>query len=162
MDPTALQASWREVAVAGDEAAQHFYSHLFLSQPQVRGMFPISMATQRERFFAALGHIVSNVEQLTTDATFVEQLGRDHRRFNVVPALYPPVGASLLATLQHFLGERWTPQIAADWAEAYGVVAKIMIVAILSSSFFGVLKQNTKLVNGIKRSKVLRLNFLNI
>lgn len=36
------------------------------------------------------------------------------------------------------------------------------MVDIFSSSFFGELKQNTRLVKGIKSSKVLRLNFLNI
>lgn len=36
------------------------------------------------------------------------------------------------------------------------------MVDIFSSSFLGALKQNTKLVNGIKSNNVFSLNFLNI
>ena len=42
---------------------------------------------------------------------------------------YDAVGASLLWTLSHFLGERWTPEVAADWSAAYGVVATTMVGA---------------------------------
>ena len=39
------------------------------------------------------------------------------------------VGASLLATLKRFLGTSWTPELADTWAQAYGVVAKVMVAA---------------------------------
>lgn len=129
MNIAALQASWSKVAGIGDEASHFFYSHLFLAHPQVRDMFPISMATQRDRFFTALGHIVSNVHTISTDRTYLEHLGRDHRRFDVAAAHYPAAGASLLATLEHFLGPAWTKELAADWTAAFGVIAQIMMDA---------------------------------
>ena len=44
---------------------------------------------------------------------------------------YTAVGASLLATLKKkkFLGPSWTPHLADTWAQAYGVVAKVMVAA---------------------------------
>ncbi|QNG20131.1 oxidoreductase [Rhodococcus triatomae] len=129
MNISALQASWRAVVEIGDDAIQHFYSHLFLAHPEVRDMFPVSMSTQRDRFFAALGHIVTNVESLGDDPSFVQHLGRDHRRFGVVAAHYPAAGASLLATLEHFHGDAWTPELAADWGAAYEAVAGLMVAA---------------------------------
>ncbi|MEU8897159.1 globin domain-containing protein [Nocardia sp. NPDC048505] len=129
MDIPALQASWRDVEKVGDEAVLYFYSHLFMAHPDVRSMFPVSMSAQRGKFFAALGRIVSNVDKIGADPTFVQQLGRDHRKFEVVADHYPAAGASLLATLQYFLGAAWTESLAADWAEAYGVVAKLMVLA---------------------------------
>lgn len=36
------------------------------------------------------------------------------------------MGEALLATLEHFAGSAWTPQLAADWGAAYGLVAKVM------------------------------------
>ena len=60
---------------------------------------------------------------------FIQQLGRDHRRFSVVAEHYNAVGASLLATLKHFLGASWNDQLASDWAAAYGVIAKVMVEA---------------------------------
>ncbi|MET9029365.1 FAD-binding oxidoreductase [Nocardia sp. NPDC004168] len=129
MDIPALRDSWSSVQKVGDEAVLYFYSHLFMAHPEVREMFPVSMTTQRGRFFAALGHIVTNVDRIGADPTFIQQLGRDHRKFQVVADHYPAAGASLLATLQYFLGASWTDGLAATWAEAYNAVAGIMIMA---------------------------------
>jgi NAD(P)H-flavin reductase/hemoglobin-like flavoprotein len=129
MDPAALKNSWALVAKAGDEVPLFFYSHLFLSHPEVREMFPVSMAAQRDKLVGALGAVVSNVTQLDEVVPFLQQLGRDHRRFGAVADHYSAVGASLLATLQHFLGAAWTSELAADWAEAYGLVATVMVQA---------------------------------
>lgn len=129
MDTAALQNSWAIVAKSGDEVPLFFYSHLFLSHPELREMFPISMSAQRDKLVGALGRIVSNVDQLDDVTPFIQQLGRDHRRFSVVAEHYSKVGASLLATLRHFLGPAWTEELAADWAAAYGLVAKVMVQA---------------------------------
>jgi NAD(P)H-flavin reductase/hemoglobin-like flavoprotein len=134
MDPAALKSSWALVAKAGDEVPLFFYSHLFLSHPEVREMFPVSMAAQRDKLVGALGAVVSNASQLDEVVPFLQQLGRDHRRFSVVAEHYSAVGASLLATLQHFLGAAWTSELAADWAEAYGLVATVMVQAAEDSA----------------------------
>lgn len=122
-----MKDSWDLVAKSGDEVPLYFYSHLFLSHPGLRQMFPISMSAQRDKLVDALGRVVTNVDQLEVVTPFVRQLGQDHRRFSVVAEHYNAVGASLLATLQHFLRGSWTEQLAADWATAYGVVAKVMV-----------------------------------
>ncbi|KAA1418309.1 oxidoreductase [Mumia zhuanghuii] len=127
MDAAALKESWAYVAKNGDDVPLFFYSHLFLSHPDVRSMFPISMSGQRDKLVAALGAVVSNVDRFDTVAPLLGQLGNDHRRFRATPDQYNAVGASLLATLQHFLGEQWTDELAADWAAAYGVIAKTMV-----------------------------------
>ncbi|KNX38423.1 globin domain-containing protein [Luteipulveratus halotolerans] len=129
MDTEALKHTWGLAEKAGDEVPLYFYSHLFIAHPELRAMFPVSMATQRDRLVGALGRIVSNVDQLDEVTEFIQQLGRDHRRFHVVADHYGAVGASLLATLEHFLGAEWTPQVAADWAAAYGLIAKVMVQA---------------------------------
>ncbi|KAA0019464.1 globin domain-containing protein [Antrihabitans cavernicola] len=133
MDIAALQASWRDVEKVGDDATLYFYSHLFLMHPEVRDMFPVSMSAQRDRFFGALGRIVANVHELDRHLGYIEQLGRDHRRFDVVAAHYPAAGASLLATLQNFLGAAWTDSLAADWTAAFQLVADTMIGAATES-----------------------------
>jgi hemoglobin-like flavoprotein len=134
MDTDALKYSWEQVAKSGDEVPLYFYSHLFLSHPELRAMFPITMAQQRDRLVGALGQIVSRVDQLDEVTAFIQQLGRDHRRFSVVPEHYNAVGASLLATLKQFLGAAWTEELAQDWAAAYGVIARVMVEAAEESS----------------------------
>src|SRR5215217_4168682 len=109
MDTAALKGSWANVAAHGDDVPLYFYSHLFLRHPDVRSMFPIQMSGQRDKLVAALGSVVSNVDELDKVVPLLEQLGRDHRRFSVVTEHYEAVGASLLATLKHFLGRRGVP-----------------------------------------------------
>lgn len=133
MNTAELKRTWGLAESLGDEVPLYFYSHLFLTHPEVRAMFPVSMATQRDRLVGALGRIVSSVDELGEVTEFIQQLGRDHRRFEVIAEHYNAVGASLLATLKHFLGEGWTPEVAADWAEAYGVIASVMVQAAEAS-----------------------------
>ena len=123
-----MRANFAKAAAAGDEAPLWFYSHLFLSHPETRQLFPVSMAHQRDRLFAALGEVVARVDDLDSLVPILQQLGRDHRKFGTVAAHYPAVGASLLATLEHF-DEEWNPALAADWTAAYGLVAEVMIAA---------------------------------
>jgi NAD(P)H-flavin reductase/hemoglobin-like flavoprotein len=129
MDTAALKASWANVVAAGDDVPLYFYSHLFLTHPEVRAMFPIQMSGQRDKLVAALGAVVSNVDEIDSVVPLLEQLGRDHRRFSVVTEHYSAVGASLLATLKKFLGHMWTPDLADTWSQAYGLVAKVMVAA---------------------------------
>jgi NAD(P)H-flavin reductase/hemoglobin-like flavoprotein len=129
MDTAALKASWANVVAAGDDVPLYFYSHLFLTHPEVRAMFPIQMSGQRDKLMAALGAVVSNVDEIDSVVPLLEQLGRDHRRFSVVTEHYSAVGASLLATLKKFLGHMWTRELADTWSQAYGLVAKVMVAA---------------------------------
>jgi NAD(P)H-flavin reductase/hemoglobin-like flavoprotein len=126
VDTRALKESFAKVAQRGDQVPLFFYSYLFLAYPQTREMFPASMARQRDRLFAALGQIASDVDNLDSLALFLQQLGRDHRKFGVVADHYPAVGEALLATLEHFLGEEWTPSLAGQWQEAYRLIGRVM------------------------------------
>jgi NAD(P)H-flavin reductase len=128
VDIPAMRANFARAAATGDEAPLYFYSHLFLSHPETRQLFPVSMAHQRDRLFAALGDVVARVDDLDALVPILQQLGRDHRKFGTVAAHYPAVGASLLATLEHF-DDRWSPELAKDWTEAYTLVAEVMIAA---------------------------------
>lgn len=134
MDTAALKSSWEQVTKSGDEVPLFFYSHLFLSHPDLRTMFPVSMAGQRDKLVGALGRIVSSVDELDEVTPFIQQLGRDHRRFSVIAEHYRAVGGSLLATLKHFLGAAWTDELAGDWAQAYGLIARVMVEAAEESS----------------------------
>jgi NAD(P)H-flavin reductase len=126
---TALRRSWVEVEKLGDHAAAYFYATLFTLDPDLRDIFPAAMGGQRDRLLAALGHIVSHVDEGATLTGFVQQLGRDHRRFDVRPEHYPVVGQALLHTLAQGLGPAWTPELAAGWSQAYELVSRLMLEA---------------------------------
>jgi NAD(P)H-flavin reductase/hemoglobin-like flavoprotein len=126
VDELRLKESFARVAAHGDEVALFFYSHLFLSHPELREMFPVSMVVQRDRLLNALGRIVADVSSHEALVPYLAGLGRDHRKFGTLAEHYPAVGASLLATLAHFNGLAWTEDLARDWTEAYTVIAQVM------------------------------------
>ena len=128
MDIPAMRAGFAKVAEHGDQVPLWFYSHLFLTHPETREMFPVSMAHQRDRLFSALGEVMARVDDLDALVPVLQQLGRDHRKFGTVAEHYPAVGASLLATLAHF-DDEWDDALAASWTEAYGLIAEVMIGA---------------------------------
>jgi NAD(P)H-flavin reductase/hemoglobin-like flavoprotein len=129
VDAQRLKDSFDRVAGEGDAVALFFYSDLFVRNPHLRDMFPIGMGGQRDKLLRALGHIVSQVDDLQSLVPFLQQLGRDHRKFGIVAEHYPHVGASLLATLRHFSGQAWTEDVESDWNAAYSLVAKVMLEA---------------------------------
>lgn len=126
MDAVRLKESWQEVAQHGDQVPLHFYSTLFLMYPDLRQLFPVGLAGQRDRLVGALGQVVSDVDSLDTVVPLLRQLGRDHRKFQVVSEHYPAVGEALMATLAHFLGARWTDELARSWSEAYDLISSVM------------------------------------
>lgn len=143
MDTVALRQSWNQLAVAGPEAAKYFYATLFVIAPETRSMFSTDLQHQEDKLLAALGHIITNIDDPQTLTTFAQRLGADHRRFHgrdhegrPVPLAerhYIWVGLALLATLEHFLGPRWTPSLKADWAAAYQAVATMMLAGAAES-----------------------------
>jgi NAD(P)H-flavin reductase len=129
LDVARLRESFAQVAVHGDELPLFFYADLFLKHPEVRDMFPVSMAAQRNHLTEALVKILAQVDSIDDLTRFLEGLGRDHRKFGVVADHYQAVGSSLLTTLEHFSGPSWTPEVAADWNAAYELIGSVMLAA---------------------------------
>lgn len=121
-----LRTSFALVAPHADELGRHFYAVLFSMAPETRDLFPANMEVQRSRLLRALVHVVQMVDQPDELVPFLQQLGRDHRKFGVLSQHYDAVGGALLSALEHFAGEAWTPAVAGAWTDAYGVIAGAM------------------------------------
>lgn len=129
MNVARLRESFARIAVHGEELPLFFYSDLFIKHPEVRDLFPVSMAAQRSHLVDALVKIVSQVDSVEELTVFLQGLGRDHRKFGAMAEHYDAVGGSLLTTFQHFSGPAWTPELAADWTAAYELIASVMTTA---------------------------------
>jgi NAD(P)H-flavin reductase/hemoglobin-like flavoprotein len=126
---TLIRSSFAAVEAHADEMAKHLYSVLFHIAPETRELFPVNMEVQRSRLLRALVHVVQMVDNPDGLATFLAQLGRDHRKFGVLSRHYDAMGTALLAALERQAGPAWTGQVRRAWTEAYGLVAKIMRTA---------------------------------
>jgi NAD(P)H-flavin reductase/hemoglobin-like flavoprotein len=124
-----IRSSFALVEPHMDDLGRYFYGTLFQIAPQTRDLFPVNMEVQRSRLLRALVHVVQMVDQPDDLTPFLEQLGRDHRKFGVLAQHYDAVGASLLGTISHHSGPAWTPEVQKAWSEAYAIVAAAMISA---------------------------------
>ncbi|HKA69950.1 MAG TPA: globin domain-containing protein [Actinomycetes bacterium] len=129
VDQKLIRDSFALVSAHGGDVVEYFYTRLFGQHPELRAMFPIGTAGQQDRLLKALALVVTNIDDFDELIPTLRQLGQDHRKFDVKPEHYDAVGASLLATLELFAGESWTPRVAASWAAAYGVAAQTMLAA---------------------------------
>ncbi|NMI00784.1 globin domain-containing protein [Pseudonocardia acidicola] len=124
-----IRASWAGVEDRTDELGRFFYATLFHSAPETRDLFPVNMEVQRSRLLRALVHVVQMVDQPDELVPFLQQLGRDHRKFGVLTEHYDAVGNALLSAVRAFAGDDWTPEVAEAWTSAYALSAQAMSTA---------------------------------
>lgn len=128
-DQALLKESIDLVAPTAADVIGHFYAVLFHNRPYLRDFFPIAMEAQRDRLLHALLAVVGSLDQPGLLAPVLEQLGRDHRKFGIVPAHYAPVGEALIAALKHYSGHAWRPEFEQAWLRAYTFAAGVMTAA---------------------------------
>ena len=132
-----LRASLAVVGPLAGEVTVYFYAILFTRYPQVRSLFPANLDVQRDRLLRGLLRIVDLVDDPDNLVRFCGHLGRDHRKFGALSGHYPAVGECLLDSLARFAGPAWSPELAAAWTHAYGVVAQVMTQAADDDSLLG-------------------------
>jgi NAD(P)H-flavin reductase len=124
-----IRSSFDRVAPHAEALGRHFYATLFGAAPATRDLFPVNMEVQRSRLLRALVHVVQMVDQRAELIPFLQQLGRDHRKFGVLAEHYDAVGTALIGAVEHFSGDAFTPEVKAAWTEAYGIAAQAMRTA---------------------------------
>ncbi len=152
IDIPLLRESWILVADKSERVASEFYGMLFSRHPQVRALFPVVMDTQRDRLVNAITYVVLNLEDLGTVAAYLQELARDHRKFDVRPEHYAAVGRCLIASLRANAGDAWKPEYEAAWAEAYELIASTMIQAAAEDELAGPRYWNARVVGHQQRT----------
>jgi hemoglobin-like flavoprotein len=122
-----VQQSFAKVAPISEQAAVLFYDRLFEVAPSVKAMFPADMTEQRKKLMATLAVVVNGLSNLESILPAASALAQRHVAYGAKPEHYPVVGSTLLWTLEKGLGDAWTPEVAAAWREAYGVLSGFMM-----------------------------------
>ncbi len=111
-------------------AAELFYAHLFEIDPTTPPLFAnADMKSQGVKLMAALAMVVGALDKPEMVVPAAQDLARRHVGYGVTEAQYRSVGAALLWTLERGLGPAWTPEVAAAWTSAYGLLSGVMIAA---------------------------------
>lgn len=126
---TLVKDSWEKVVPIADTAAQLFYSKLFELDPSLEPLFKGDMKEQGAKLMKTLGIAVKSLDKLDTLVPILQDLGRRHKDWGVVPAHYQTVAVALLDTLGKGLGDGFTPDTKDAWVAVYGVVSSTMIAA---------------------------------
>lgn len=129
-----VQRTFRAVEPHLEGLSSSFFGHLFDIAPETRELFPVNLHHERSRLPRALLHIVQSVDRIDQLQPFLEQLGRDHRKFGLLGWHVEALGTALLAAVRELAGEAWTEDVERAWAEAFGIVAECVQTAITAAT----------------------------
>jgi hemoglobin-like flavoprotein len=125
-----IRTSWAAVEPIADAAAGLFYGRLFELDPAIERLFRrTDMPAQRKVLMQTLTVVVKSLDKLEQIVPAVQALGRRHAGYGVREEHYATVGAALLWTLEQGLGDAFTSDVRDAWADAYGILASVMIEA---------------------------------
>jgi hemoglobin-like flavoprotein len=128
-----VKSTWKMMAPMADEVARRFYERLFEIDTSAQALFKSSdLPEQRRKLVQALSLVVQGIDDLSTLAPVVADLGRRPAQLGVTESQYESVGVALLWTFEQSLGSRWTKEASRAWASAYAVLAGVMKEAAAS------------------------------
>jgi NAD(P)H-flavin reductase/hemoglobin-like flavoprotein len=104
----------------------HFFAALFVRNPELRPMFPLTLGECRKQVFGELTRCAWSLHQPESLAGWFGELGRDHRKFGVTEQHYRLFCDALLATAQAFCAGAWSEQARAAWERALAAVTAAM------------------------------------
>jgi NAD(P)H-flavin reductase/hemoglobin-like flavoprotein len=126
-DRRAVRDAWQLVSDRADKLVRLFYADLFLrlGEDALR-MFPSSMERQRHDFGLALVQWVVS-DDPDAMAAHLEQLGADHRKFDVEPRHYEIARTAMINAWKGLAGAAWTQRHEAAIIGSYDRMASLMI-----------------------------------
>ena len=121
-----VQESFEKVVPIADAAAALFYGRLFDLDPALEALFKGDMVEQGRKLMQMIGVAVKSLDRLEKVLPAVSALGARHARYGVREKDYETVGRALIWTLKKGLGDDFTPETEAAWAEVYTALAGVM------------------------------------
>ncbi|MFD7706134.1 globin domain-containing protein [Streptomyces sp. NPDC059786] len=128
-DARLIQRTMTEIEPIADKVTSYFYALLFVRHPELRSLFPAAMDTQRDRLLRALLIAAEHIDNRDVLVTYLQGLGRGHRKYGTRPEHYPAVGECLLGSLSHYAASVWDAETEAAWVRTYTTISQIMIDA---------------------------------
>lgn len=104
----------------------HFFATLFVRNPELRPMFPVTLGESRKWVFGALTRCAWSFDRPEASTRWLGELGRDHRKFGVTEHHCQLFCDALLATLQTFCAGSWSDQTQAAWERALATITDAM------------------------------------
>ncbi|MFG2329826.1 globin domain-containing protein [Streptomyces sp. NPDC048604] len=127
-DALLVRRTLAEIAPVADKVTGYFYALLFIHHPELRGLFPAAMDTQRDRLLKALLTAAEHMDDPDVLGPYLKNLGRGHRKYGTAAGHYPAVGEALIGALVRY-ASTWDQETQAAWVRTYTTISQIMIDA---------------------------------
>lgn len=124
-----VQTSWAKVVLIADSAGKLFYTHLFEADPNLKSLFKGDIDQQATKLVQMINLAVNRLDDLAVLVPALDQLGKRHVAYGVLPTHYQTVGAALLKTLEQGLGPAFTSEVKDAWTSVYAVMTDVMVKA---------------------------------
>jgi class 3 adenylate cyclase/hemoglobin-like flavoprotein len=122
-----VQSTFHQVAARLQAFGKRFYEILFESYPELRPLFKDDLTVQTRMLVSMLNSLVKGLNRVPDIEGGLRLLGERHHSYRATTADYDKVASALLAALEEFLGEDFTPSVREAWATVYSTIAKLMI-----------------------------------
>jgi len=131
---TLVQSTFDRILPISDVAAQIFYDRLFHLDPSLRRLFNGDLRMQGKKLMDAISILVGNLNRPDRIIPGIRALGRRHVAYGVQEEHYTTFREALMWTLEHGLGDAFTPDVRYAWSAVYDLIADTMKDAARSSS----------------------------
>ena len=122
-----VRASWRAAASNAGSLTRTFYAALFEADAGAARLFAgVDLEAQRKKLTQSLTVVVHSLDDPDSLLPAIAALGKRHARYGVEHRHFDSVGEALLMALADTLGDAFTPELRAAWAEAYALIASVM------------------------------------
>nr|WP_275410133.1 globin domain-containing protein [Streptomyces sp. SID14478] len=132
-----VQDSLQRAGARGVHVVRFFYAHLFGARPDLRRLFPAELGEQHERLLNALVHVIDHLDAPGT-LSYLERLGRDHRRYGITRSDYLSVGRSLIASIAEHTPRTWNEDTERAWTNVYTLAMNTMLAAVQRDNAAGI------------------------
>ena len=107
-----------------------FYRSMFAAHPELTNLFNMgnqANGTQQQSLAAAVFAYAANIDNADALTPVVSRIVHKHAAVGLTPEHYPIVGEHLLGAIKTVLGDAATPALIDAWAEAYWLLANLLI-----------------------------------
>jgi len=129
-----IRASFAEFKLHTKGDMSYFYDALFKTHPNAAPLFEkVDMEKQKKLLASSLTYVVDHLHETDKLVSYLQKLGVRHQNYGTKPEHLDWIGETLLATLAHVLGAKWTDELKNEWITAYGIVAEHMTIGLLQT-----------------------------
>ena len=125
-DAALVSASFARLHGRVDAFFAAVYEALFRRDPSLRVLFPVDLAELRAKLASTIRIAIESLRTPESLVPILEDLGRRHVDYGVLPRHLQVFGETLLEALATFDAESWDARTAGAWTRAYDAISGAM------------------------------------